>query len=141
MAEARLLDQDRGHGARNAVARQPEHRRHRTDILGKLTAAVVQRARPAAEGPRTPDIIVTPNVGVTYSKSTKKQAEHDGFAHDDTSVMLLLSNHSLSPQTFTSPVQTAQVAPTLLKALGLDPESLQAVRSEGTQVLPGFGRH
>jgi hypothetical protein len=91
--------------------------------------------------PRTPDIIVTPNVGVTYSKSTKKQAEHGGFAHDDTSVMLLLSNPSLSPQTFTSPVLTAQVAPTLLRALGLDPESLQAVRSEGTQVLPGFPRH
>ena len=91
--------------------------------------------------PRTPDIIVTPNVGVTYSKSTKKQAEHGGFAHDDTSVMLLLSNPSLSPQTFTSPVQTAQVAPTLLRALGLDPESLQAVRSEGTQVLPGFPSH
>jgi hypothetical protein len=91
--------------------------------------------------PRTPDIIVTPNVGVTYSKSTKKQAEHGGFAHDDTSVMLLLSNPSLSPQTFTSPVLTAQVAPTLLRALGLDPESLQAVRREGTQVLPGFPRH
>jgi Type I phosphodiesterase / nucleotide pyrophosphatase len=90
--------------------------------------------------PRTPDIIVTPDVGVTYSKSTKKQAEHGGFAHDDTNVMLLLANPSLSPRTFTSPVQTAQVAPTLLKALGLDPDSLQAVRSEGTQVLPGFVR-
>jgi hypothetical protein len=29
--------------------------------------------------PRTPDIIVTPNVGVTYSGSTKKLAEHGGF--------------------------------------------------------------
>jgi hypothetical protein len=88
--------------------------------------------------PRTPDIIVTPNVGITYSKSTKKQAEHGGFAHDDTNVMLLLSNPALPPKTFTSPVQTAQVAPTLLKALGLNPESLQAVRLEGTLVLPGF---
>ena len=40
------------------------------------------------------------------------------IADDDTSVMLLLSNPSLSPQTFTSPVQTAQVAPTLLKGVG-----------------------
>ena len=45
--------------------------------------------------PRTPDIIVTPNVGVTYSGSTAKQAEHGGFAHDDTNVILLLSNPSL----------------------------------------------
>ena len=44
--------------------------------------------------PRTPDIIVTPNVGVTYSGSKAKQAEHGGFAHDDTNVVLLLSNPS-----------------------------------------------
>jgi hypothetical protein len=29
-----------------------------------------------------------------------------------------------------------QVAPTILKALGLDPNALDAVRSEGTRVLP-----
>lgn len=34
--------------------------------------------------PRTPDIIVTPNVGVTYSGSKAKLSEHGGFAHDDT---------------------------------------------------------
>ena len=49
--------------------------------------------------PRTPDIIVTPNVGVTYSGSTAKLAEHGGFAHDDTNVILLLSNPSFQPQT------------------------------------------
>lgn len=52
-----------------------------------------------------------------------------------------LSNPSFSPQTFTAPVQTAQVAPTLLKALGLDPQSLKAVRIEGTQVFPGLQQH
>ena len=44
--------------------------------------------------PRTPDIIVTPNVGVTYSGSKAKLSEHGGFAHDDTNVILLLSNPS-----------------------------------------------
>jgi Type I phosphodiesterase / nucleotide pyrophosphatase len=87
--------------------------------------------------PRTPDILVTPNVGVTYSGSTKKQAEHGGFAHDDTNVMLLVSNPSLREQTVTSPVETEQIAPTILEALGLNPSSLQAVQKEGTQVLPG----
>jgi hypothetical protein len=33
-------------------------------------------------------------------------------------------------------VGTAQVAPTILKALDLDPSQLYAVRVEGTPVLP-----
>ena len=41
---------------------------------------------------------MTPNVGVTYSGSTKKLAEHGGFAHDDTNVMLLIANPSLREQ-------------------------------------------
>jgi hypothetical protein len=89
--------------------------------------------------PRTPDIVVTPNIGVTYSGSTKKLAEHGGFSHDDTNVMMLLSNPSFSPRTVTSPVETAQIAPTILAVLGLDPDKLIAVQSEGTQVLPDLG--
>lgn len=88
--------------------------------------------------PRTPDIIVTPNVGVTYSKSTAKQAEHGGFAHDDTNVMMLVSNPDFDAKTVTSPVETMQVAPTILKALGLNPSTLDGVRIEGTQALPGL---
>jgi len=88
--------------------------------------------------PRTPDIIVTPNVGVTYTGSTKKLAEHGGFAHDDTNVMLLLSNPSFHPMTVHAEVGTAQVAPTILHALGINPANLQAVRSEGTGLLPAI---
>jgi arylsulfatase A-like enzyme len=87
--------------------------------------------------PRSPDIIVTPNVGVTYSKSAKKQAEHGGFSHDDTNVIMLLSNPNFRAKTITTSVETTQVAPTILKTLGLDPSALEAVRKEGTQVLPG----
>ena len=86
--------------------------------------------------PRTPDIIVTPNVGVTYSGSTSKLAEHGGFAHDDTNVILLLSNPSFQPQTVSAGVGTVQVAPTILQALGMNPSSLSAVVAEGTAVLP-----
>jgi hypothetical protein len=86
--------------------------------------------------PRTPDIIVTPNVGVTYTGSTKKQEEHGGFAHDDTNVVLLLSNPSFKAKTVKAEVGTAQVAPTILQALGIDPRALDAVRIEGTGVLP-----
>jgi Type I phosphodiesterase / nucleotide pyrophosphatase len=86
--------------------------------------------------PRTPDIIVTPNVGVTYSGSTAKLSEHGGFAHDDTNVILLLSHSGFKPHTVRAEVGTAQVAPTILQALGLDPSALNAVRVEGTSVLP-----
>ena len=94
---------------------------------------------PPSGDPRTPDIIVTPNIGVTYSGSTKKLAEHGGFSHDDTNVMMLLSNPSFPLATVTSPVETYQIAPTILAALGLDPNQLTAVQMEGTQVLPGLG--
>ncbi|MGB6687888.1 MAG: alkaline phosphatase family protein [Terracidiphilus sp.] len=86
--------------------------------------------------PRSPDIIVTPNVGMTYSGSTTMIADHGGFAHDDTNVMLLVSNPGFAPQTVAATTTTMQVAPTIVKALGLDPKALDAVRAEGTQVLP-----
>ena len=94
---------------------------------------------PPKGDPRTPDIIVQPNIGVTYSGSTKKLAEHGGFAHDDLNVIMLVSDPSMSPSTVASPVETTQVAPTILSALGLDPNNLTAVQQEGTQILPGLG--
>jgi arylsulfatase A-like enzyme len=88
--------------------------------------------------PRTPDIIVQPNPGVIYTGSHKKQEEHGGFDNDDTNVMMLVSNPSFQPRTLTAFVETAQVAPTILQALGLDPRALQAVQIEGTEALPGL---
>jgi len=88
------------------------------------------------QDPRTPDILVTPNYGVVYTASSKKQEEHGGFSHDDTNVIMLLSNPAFQPSTINVPVLTMQVAPTILKALGLDPNQLQSVQQEGTPVLP-----
>ncbi len=88
------------------------------------------------EDPRTPDIIVTPNVGVTYTGSTAKLMEHGGFAHDDTNVMLLVENPAFHPALVSAGVGTNQIAPTILQALGLNPSALDAVRLEGTPVLP-----
>jgi hypothetical protein len=87
---------------------------------------------------RTPDIIVAPNVGVVLTGSTKKQAEHGGFANDDTNVMLLVSNPSIAAKTDFNFVETKQVAPTILQLLGLDPRKLDAVQIEGTTVLPSL---
>jgi arylsulfatase A-like enzyme len=87
------------------------------------------------QDPRTPDIIVTPNVGVTYSGSTTMIADHGGFAHDDTNVMLLVSHPCFRPQTVFTETATAQVAPTIVRALGLNPSALTAVKAEGTPLL------
>jgi arylsulfatase A-like enzyme len=61
--------------------------------------------------------------------------DHGGFAHDDTNVMLLVANPSFTAQTVSAETATIQVAPTIVKALGLDPAALDAVKMEGTPVL------
>jgi hypothetical protein len=91
----------------------------------------------AYQDSRSPDIIVTPNVGMTYSGSTAMIGDHGGFGHDDTNVMLLVENPRFTPQTVSVTTRTAQVAPTILQALGMDPLALEAVSAEGTQSLPG----
>ncbi len=89
--------------------------------------------------PRTPDIIVAPNVGVVYTGGKGKIAEHGGRAQDDTNVMLLVSNPAIAkPGTYNSPVFTTQIAPTILEALVLGPNNLDSVRAENTPDLPGF---
>ena len=93
---------------------------------------------PPSSDPRSPDIFVESNIGVVYTGSLRKLMEHGGFAHDDTNVMMLLSNPGFEAKTITGPVETTQVAPTVLKALGLNPGALQAVQKEHTAVLPGM---
>jgi arylsulfatase A-like enzyme len=90
---------------------------------------------------RVPDIIIQPVPGTIYSKSAAKQSEHGGFAPDDTNTLLVLSNPHLEKKVIDTPVTNMQVAPTILKTLGLEPRKLVAVRLEGTQVLPGLEFH
>jgi arylsulfatase A-like enzyme len=87
---------------------------------------------------RTPDIIIAPNVGVTFTGGKAKISVHGGFSNDDRNVMLLVSNSRISPSIYTSQVETRQIAPTILMALGINPNLLQAVLQEKTQVLPGL---
>jgi len=91
-----------------------------------------------SKDPATPDIIVQPIYGTIYTGSSKKNAEHGGFSFGDTNVGLIVSNPGLSARTVKTPVATSQVAPSILKALGLDPSALQAVQKEHTQVLPSL---
>jgi len=67
-----------------------------------------------------------------------KIAEHGGLNEDDLHVALLLSLPGIEAARIKTPVTNQQVAPTILKALGLDPDELDAVRTEDIQVLPFF---
>jgi len=86
---------------------------------------------------RTPDIIVQPVYGTIYTTSTKKNEEHGGFSFGDTNVGLIVSTPGMHASVLKTPVATSQVAPTILKALGIDPRALYSVRVEKTPVLPG----
>ena len=105
-----------------------------------LWGAALARQMPGADrDPRSPDLVVLPREGVIYTEpGDDKRAEHGGFNADDRHVALLLSN----PVLFTHPrhsgqrVDTTQVAPTLLGALGLDPNALHAVRERHVRQLP-----
>jgi len=87
---------------------------------------------------RTPDVIVQPVYGTIYTGSTKKNAEHGGFSFGDTNVGLIVSNPELESKVIKTPVASSQVAPTILRALGLDPNALHSVAVEKTRELPGL---
>jgi hypothetical protein len=65
-------------------------------------------------------------------------AEHGGDDPQDRNVPILVSlpgahwGHVIG-----APVETTQIAPTILALLGLNPRALQAVRIEHTRLLPG----
>jgi hypothetical protein len=90
--------------------------------------------------PAVPDIIVQPDLGTIYttSPSTTKIAEHGGISDDDRKVACFVSSPRLKRTKFGGTTSTRQVAPTVLKALGLDPKKLEGVEIEGTKVLEGF---
>jgi hypothetical protein len=85
--------------------------------------------------PRTPDIILKVNTGVIFTGGTKL-SEHGGFNEDDVHTALLLSLDGMDRAVVKSPVSNQQVAPTIIQALGLDPNDLEAVRKEQIHVLP-----
>ncbi|HET6503086.1 MAG TPA: alkaline phosphatase family protein [Amycolatopsis sp.] len=87
--------------------------------------------------PRVPDFVGIVQNGVVYTGGQGKIAEHGGAAPDDRDVPLVVSGPQTGHQTVSSPVETTQIAPTILALLDLDPSALQAVRIEHTAVLPG----
>jgi hypothetical protein len=134
-----LKDQSRG-GVRSAVqalTTEPGESTANVDYV-LSGAGLVSRFGDPTKDPRTPDLIVQPELGTIYTTSAAKVAEHGGFTDNDTHVALLVVDGSedARPVTVTTTVHTTQIAPTLLGYLGLNPNQLQAVREEHTPALP-----
>jgi len=87
---------------------------------------------------RRPDVIVNSTLGVIYSSHPQKLVEHGGFHETDRHVSLVVSNPELEAGVIRAHVSNTQVAPTILKLLGLTPRALQAVQKEHTLILPGL---
>lgn len=85
-----------------------------------------------------PDIVVQPELGIIYTNSNAKVAEHGGISDDDRKVAAFLSNPKLAQKNFTDKVYTTQFAPTVLLALDLPVNELQGAQAEKTKILPGF---
>ena len=65
-----------------------------------------------------------------YTGKVSKIAEYGGFSHDDTNVMMLVYNPEMNAKMVNSPVETMQIAPTILAELGLNTGELRAVQKE-----------
>ncbi|MCH5677209.1 alkaline phosphatase family protein [Streptomyces gilvus] len=85
---------------------------------------------------RVPDLFGITRYGVVYTGGKGKIAEHGGAHADDLDVPLVVSG-AATPHgvRVDRPVRTTQIAPTILRLLGLDPRSLDAVRIEHTPAL------
>jgi hypothetical protein len=110
-------------------------------ILGIVTLLDKSALAPLYHNPfgssRTPDFIAITKQGLIYTSGTKL-AEHGGFAQDDRNVALLVSNPLISAKVVSDPVETRQIAATILQVLGMRPQELDGARQENTKALPGF---
>jgi hypothetical protein len=106
------------------------------DVMGG--AELTLRFNDPAIDSRTPDIIVQPTYGTVYTHSSAKNAEHGGFSYGDTNVGLIVSNPAFKSTVLKTPVTTAQVAPSILHELGVNPNALKSVKDEKTEILPAL---
>jgi hypothetical protein len=89
---------------------------------------------------RVPDVIGIAAVGTVYSNPTKikKISEHGGDAKQDRHVPIVVWGAGIRHESVDDDVETTQIAPTILRSLGLHAPELDAVRIEHTEALPGI---
>ncbi len=89
--------------------------------------------------PRHPDLVGIAQHGVVYTGGQGKIAEHGGDDPQDRHVALVVFGAGVRhPSTEAGAVETTEIAPTILRLLGLDPGALRAVQEEHTPVLAGL---
>jgi hypothetical protein len=84
---------------------------------------------------RVPDIFAVSQYGTVYTGGKGKIAEHGGANPQDRDVALFVSGAGVDHSVNDSWVETTQIAPTILRLLGLNPNALQAVQIEHTKAL------
>lgn len=121
------------------------------DIAGKpkpYTASGLAKVYPGAAAAafigvrpgdaRVPDLIGIARPGTVYTSKQSKIAEHGGDTPADRNVPIVVSGAGATGhRTVNGPVETTQIAPTILRLLGLNPADLDAVRAQHTAALPG----
>ena len=86
---------------------------------------------------RVPDLVGLVQHGVVYTGGKGKIAEHGGADPQDRHVPIVLFGAGVEHgDVVDRPVETTQIAPTILSLLGLDPDLLQAVQAQHTPTLP-----
>jgi hypothetical protein len=85
---------------------------------------------------RVPDLIGYAQYGTVWAGSKlSKIAEHGGHGMQDRHVPIVMWGVGIRHVNNDQPVSTTQIAPTILQLLGLNPEELEAVRTEHTRSL------
>ena len=92
-----------------------------------------------ANDSRMPDIILQPRAGVSWAEPNERALMfHGGMLDQDTHVALMISGAQLTGRTDPTYVPTTQLAPLLLRALGIEKFDLRALHLEHSPALPGF---
>lgn len=91
------------------------------------------------EDSRMPDIVLEPQTGVIWMHRGEDQpVGHGGFSDDQNHVALLVSGRQLQGRMDKTPVPITQIAPLILRILGMEKMDLKALHQEHTPALPGI---
>ncbi|QVI24179.1 alkaline phosphatase family protein [Nocardia tengchongensis] len=92
-----------------------------------------------ADDPRHPDLVGVAQVGTVYTGGKSKIAEHGGANPADRNVPLVVFGPGAKKAVVHEAVLTTQIAPTILKLTGENPQKLDAAKGNGVNVLPNLG--
>jgi arylsulfatase A-like enzyme len=129
-----LADPSRTDAAAASVARSAESLGIQRILVG--TTLTLTWNNPE-EDARVPNLILEANPGVTWIAPTSRGSA-SGMGEDETHVALLVAGAQLDARQDKTPVPTTQLAPLLLRALGLEKFDLEALQKEHTPALPGI---